>query len=75
MKRAELLLVREDQARVQVTCQRLQVQRTVREHLQCPYCFGAAEDVKSSLHARFCDFTPGVDPVSFGFPENLRRYR
>ncbi len=45
------------------------------EHVRCPYCFGTESDVAPGDHEKFCDFEPGKDPVSFGFPEDLRRFR
>lgn len=56
-----------------VTCRRLHVDRSVDEHLACPYCFGKAKDVAKGDRACFCDFQPGVDPVCFGFPEGAGR--
>jgi pyruvate ferredoxin oxidoreductase beta subunit/2-oxoisovalerate ferredoxin oxidoreductase beta subunit len=43
------------------------------EHVRCPYCFGDEAAVKAGQHAEFCDFRPGVDPVSFGFPDETSR--
>ncbi|MDP6739981.1 MAG: hypothetical protein QF404_08205 [Planctomycetota bacterium] len=37
---------------------------------RCPYCFGDSADVESTDPESFCDFHPGEDPVSFGFPRN-----
>ena len=71
MTRADLSLVED----IRVTCRRQSTERTLDEHLSCPYCFGTAEDIKSREHARFCDSDPKLDPVVFGFPENFRRYR
>lgn len=53
-----------------VHCARLDRERSVDEHQECPYCFGSAQDVAAGRHAAFCDFEPGADPVVFGFPEN-----
>lgn len=75
MKRADLSLVRFDERLPRVACRRQSVERSVREHLACPYCFGSAADVRTRDHARFCDFDPERDPIAFGFPEQLRRYR
>ncbi|MHC5010000.1 MAG: hypothetical protein ACYTG6_03500 [Planctomycetota bacterium] len=60
---------------VKVYCRRLERQLPVEEHERCPYCFGKAERVRTARHELFCDFRPGVDPVSFGFPEDRGRYR
>ncbi len=75
MTRIGLPTVLPEEPKLPIVCRRLHIERTLGEHLQCPYCFGTADDVKSRRHSLFCDFAPGVDPVSFGFPENLRRYR
>jgi len=59
----------------QVHCRRLATLRTVEEHLGCPYCFGKRADVEGGDRGAFCDYQPGVDPVTFGFPENSGRMR
>jgi hypothetical protein len=56
-----------------VYCKRLHQLRDVREHLACPYCFGAASDVLSGDRGRFCDFDAALDPVVFGFPRAYGR--
>lgn len=56
-----------------ITCRRLNVTRSVEEHLACAYCFGKEADVAEGRPQRFCDFQPGVDPVCFGFPEQSER--
>lgn len=56
-------------------CARLHVERTTSEHKACPYCFGKRQDIERGDRSEFCDFQPGVDPVSFGFPENTSRSR
>lgn len=73
MKRADLPFA--DDGSLPVVCRRLHIARTLREHLDCPYCFGTPEDIRSRRHDCFCDFEPGADPLSFGFPDGLRRYR
>lgn len=42
-------------------------------HVQCPYCHGEKTDVATGEHESFCDFRPGKDPVSFGFPGGSER--
>ena len=43
---------------------------------RCPYCFGDSADVASTDPESFCDFHPGEDPVSFGFPgDDVRTQR
>ncbi len=58
-----------------VPCVRLQVARTVVEHLDCPYCFGRRTDVAQGIHAEFCDYDQELDPICFGFPEGISRLR
>ena len=41
--------------------------------VQCPYCFGGDKEVATGDHEKFCDFEPGKDPVSFGFPKDSER--
>jgi hypothetical protein len=61
---------------LRVECRRLEQARpSVDQHLTCPYCFGARADVESGDHRRFCDFEPGRDPVSFGFPPGFFDHR
>ena len=64
---------RAEQARNHVVCRRLDVERSPEEHLSCAYCFGKVADVAGGEHARFCDYEPGVDPISFGFPDGSER--
>jgi len=56
-----------------VPCRRLDATRTVAEHLECPYCFGRADDVQPAQWERFCDFDAQVDPICFGFPSTHGR--
>ena len=57
-----------------VHCRRLGVDRSVDDHLSCPYCFGRrAELVTEGQLTRFCDFSPTEDPVCFGFPDDTSR--
>jgi len=65
----------EDGARPTVRCRRTGQDYEPAEHVRCPYCFGSEEDVARGDPARFCDYEPGVDPVSFGFPEESTRLR
>lgn len=56
-----------------VDCRRLEKLLEVREHAQCPYCFGTALQIATGHHECFCDFKKGRDSVHFGFPEeNVR---
>lgn len=57
-----------------VHCRRVEAEYSVTEHRDCPYCFGAAADVATGEHKRFCDFKPGKDPIAFGFPDDQGRY-
>ncbi len=52
-----------------VFCRRLDRPLPIDEHLDCPYCFGAESEVRTTDHDRFCDFELGKDPIHFGFPE------
>jgi len=58
-----------------IHCPRVERPRTVLEHLSCLYCFGSARDVESGERRRFCDFDRAVDPIVFGFPDRLSRFR
>ena len=58
-----------------VFCRRVGRQLTVEEHTSCPYCDGDPSHVKTAKHEAFCDFKPGEDPVSFGFPEDKGHYQ
>lgn len=58
-----------------VHCRRLDRLLPVAEHDACPYCFGEVAEIRTADHAVFCDFRPGEDPISFGFPETHGRYR
>ncbi len=57
-----------------IWCCRLERKRDVAEHADCPYCFGRKQQIEGGEHAEFCDFKPGVDPISFGFPPDSSRY-
>ncbi len=56
-------------------CRRTKQDYDVETHTQCPYCFGEAKDVATGDYEVFCDFRPGKDPVSFGFPEDSSRHQ
>lgn len=56
-----------------VYCHRLDKKLLVREHAECPYCFGKKGEIAPGKHPEFCDFRPGVDPVHFGFPCDTSR--
>lgn len=56
-----------------VLCRRVGREFDLDEHQKCPYCYGHAEDIATGDHERFCEFKPGVDPVSFGFPGHTSR--
>jgi hypothetical protein len=43
-------------------------------HKGCPYCYGDEDEIATGEHGKFCDFKPGVDPVSFGFPTDDSRH-
>jgi len=58
-----------------VLCRRTGRDFDLAEHQKCPYCYGHAEDIATGEHEKFCDFEPGVDPVSFGFPGTTTRER
>lgn len=51
-------------------CPRLGRDVPAHEHAECPYCFGDAERIARGDRREYCDFQPGKDPVSFGFPDN-----
>ena len=57
-----------------VHCRRLDRVLPVGEHENCPYCYGKTDEIQSGEHGQFCDFKPGEDPVSFGFPETHGHY-
>ena len=59
---------------LKVLCRRVGRQLTIEEHARCPYCDGDKSHIKTVKHEAFCDFKPGVDPVSFGFPDDNGRY-
>ena len=59
---------------VKVFCRRLERQLSVAEHERCSYCTGDKTAIQTALHDVFCDFKPGEDPVSFGFPHDRGRY-
>ena len=56
-----------------VQCHRTGREFDLSEHQKCPYCYGQADDIATGEHEKFCDFKPGVDPVSFGFPDGSSR--
>jgi hypothetical protein len=56
-----------------VHCHRTGREFDLGKHLACPYCYGDEKEVASGEHERFCDFKPGGDPVSFGFPGSSSR--
>ncbi|MHC4821727.1 MAG: hypothetical protein ACYTDX_08430 [Planctomycetota bacterium] len=56
-----------------VHCRRTGQEYEVDKHVRCPYCFGEEGDVATGNHEKFCDFEPGKDPVSFGFPKDSER--
>ena len=58
-----------------VHCRRLDRILPVGEHATCPYCFGARAEIQTGEHGSFCDFKPGADPISFGFPETKGHYQ
>jgi hypothetical protein len=64
-----------DDAKKTLHCRRTNQDYDVEKHTQCPYCFGEEKDVATGDYEAFCDFQPGKDPVSFGFPENTARNR
>ena len=55
-------------------CLRLGRSRSLREHEACSYCFGDRRAIQIGDRSGFCDFQPGRDPVSFGFPESHGRH-
>ena len=65
----------EAQAADETPCRRVGRPLPTDEHRRCPYCFGDEEAVRRGEHASFCEFRPGEDPVSFGFPQDHGRYR
>ena len=58
-----------------VLCHRVGRQLTIDEHAKCPYCDGDPKHIKTAKHEAFCDFKPGEDPVSFGFPKDKGHYK
>jgi hypothetical protein len=55
-------------------CRRTGQMFTVEKHVECPYCFGDEGAVrKGGQYKDFCEFKPGDDPVSFGFPPDSTR--
>ena len=59
---------------LKVMCRRLGKQLTIAEHARCPYCDGDPKHIVTVKHENFCDFKPGEDPVSFGFPPDKGHY-
>jgi hypothetical protein len=60
---------------IRVHCPRIERLRVVAEHIACPYCHGRACDVEAGDRRRFCDYDRARDPLVFGFPENISRFR
>ncbi len=58
-----------------VFCKRLGKQLAIDQHVDCPYCCGAIDEVASAEHERFCEFDPAKDPIHFGFPGDTLRDR
>ena len=56
-------------------CKRTGEQVGLDEHEHCPYCFGRMAEIEQGQHESFCDYRPGEDPVSFGFPADGARDR
>jgi hypothetical protein len=56
-------------------CPRIQRDRSIVEHLDCPYCFGSRVDVATGERKTFCDFEPRLDPIAYGFPLTSLRWR
>ena len=59
---------------LKVFCRRVERQLSVEEHARCPYCNGREDLIQTARHETFCDFRPGTDPISFGFPSDRGRY-
>ena len=58
----------------ELRCRRTGQMYSVDQHAECPYCSAEPEAIrKTGRHEDFCDFKPGVDPVSFGFPTDTSR--
>ncbi|NQU48082.1 MAG: hypothetical protein HQ519_05500 [Planctomycetes bacterium] len=58
----------------QIHCRRLDRDRSVEKHTECPYCLGTKEEIQTGDHKKFCDFHEGKDPIHFGFPEDTSRH-
>ncbi len=59
---------------ISVYCRRVERHLPVAEHARCPYCNGREDLIRTARHDAFCDFQPGRDPISFGFPPDRGRY-
>ena len=57
-----------------IRCRRVDAAYTPEEHATCPYCFGRLAEIQGGDYAKFCDFKPGEDPISFGFPTDCGRF-
>ena len=74
MKERDEKTARESGVRLKrLLCKRTGVQIEPGEHERCPYCFGRLADIETGSHEAFCDYREGIDPVSFGFPDENRR--
>lgn len=58
-----------------VHCARLERELPVDDHAVCPYCFGDRPQIARGDRRDFCDWRKGVDPINFGFPPDLTRFR
>ena len=58
-----------------IQCRRVHRPMPVDDHKDCPYCFGDEATIRTCGYASFCDFDPDLDPVNFGFPEELGHYQ
>ena len=58
-----------------VFCHRLGRDLPIKQHGECPYCFGEKGEIATGEHDEFCDFRKGVDPVSYGLRDDDARHR
>jgi hypothetical protein len=58
-----------------VFCPRLERELPVDEHAVCPFCFGERPHIARGDRHDFCDWKKGIDPINFGFPPDLTRFR
>jgi hypothetical protein len=58
-----------------VRCARLDRELPAEEHVVCPFCFGERAKIARGDRRDFCDWKQGVDPINFGFPPDLTRFR